>query len=105
MPDFSQHRRPAAKAPAKGLARDLRETQKDMRAAKRGEETEASKGEMKATAKRLREQIKAEVEEERKAMLRQLDPLQMATPRERSTKTSADTFKYKAPPGIAAARG
>jgi len=89
MPDFSQHRRPAAKAPAKGLAHDLRETQKDIKAAKRGEETEASLPEMRETRRKLKDQIKAEVEEERKAMLRQLDPLQMAEPRTRQKTTTA----------------
>lgn len=104
MPDFSTHRMKRV-IPEKGLMRDLYETKKDIRKAKRGEETEASLPEMRQTKRRIRDEIKAEVMEERKAMLRQLDPLQPAQPRMRPKTTTADTFKLKTPAGIAAARG
>lgn len=79
MADFSAYRqrRPAPKG---GLAHDLAETKKDIRAAKRGEETEASLPEMRETKRRIRQEIREEVLKERAAKLRELDPLQV--PRE-----------------------
>ena len=103
MADFSQYRqrRPAPKG---GLARDLAETKKDIRAAKRGEETEASLPEMRETKRRIRQEIRDEVLKERAAKLQEIDPLQV--PREKpKDRYNAMDFKIKPPSGIAGARG
>ena len=103
MPDFSAHRqrRPASKG---GLAGDLAATKKDIRAAKRGEETEASLPEMRETKRRIRREIRDEVLKEREAKLQELDPLQV--PREVKPKPApVIATKFRSPAGIAAARG
>ena len=81
MPDFSAHRkrRPSPHKPG-SLMHDLHETRQDIRAAKRGEETEASLPEMRETKRRIRQQIREEVLKERAAKLQEIDPLQV--PRE-----------------------
>lgn len=88
MPDFAPYRKRRA-IPQKGLERDLYETKKDIRRAKRGEETEASLPEMRDTKRRLKQELHEANEEEKKGMIRQLDPLQMADPRLRQKVFSA----------------
>lgn len=81
MPDFSAHRKRRTSPHKPGsLMHDLHETRQDIRAAKRGEETEASLPEMRETKRRLRQQIRDEVLKERAAKLQEIDPLQV--PRE-----------------------
>lgn len=77
-------------APKSGSLRyDLRETKKDIKTLKAGGQAEVSLDEAKQAKRSIKEQIKDEVMEEKKAMMRQLDPLQLAEPRERQKTTTA----------------
>ena len=73
MPDFSAHRRQNPHKPG-SLMYDLRETKQDIKAAKRGEETEASLAEMLATKRRLRREIRNEVMQEEAAKANDRSP-------------------------------
>lgn len=83
----ARKRRPAPKPGS--LDYDLRETKKDIKRLKKGGQAEVSLDEAKQAKKRIKEQIKAEVLEEQKAMIRQLNPRQLAEPRERQKTTTA----------------
>ena len=82
----NRHKRPI---PQGGLDKDLYETNEDIRRLKCGGTAEVSLEEAKAAKRAIKEKIKAEVMEEKKAMLQQLDPLQLAEPRERQKTTTA----------------
>lgn len=53
---------------------DLHETKQDIRAARRGEQTEASMAEMKETKRRIRREIRAEVMQEEAAKANDQSP-------------------------------
>lgn len=105
---FQQHKQRFNKKALKpgSLAYDLREIKRDIRKAKRGEETEASLEEMKDARRRYKEAIQAAEREERDAALRELNPRQPPSAKEPVTKIeTANQFKIKLPTGIAGARG
>lgn len=75
MPDFSAHRqrKPNPHKPG-SLLHNLHETKQDIKAAKRGEETEASMKEMRETKRRIRDQIRQEVLQEEAAKANDRSP-------------------------------
>ena len=94
MPSPFEMARPQPKQPKQApkpgsLRYDLRETKKDIKTLKAGGQAEVSLDEAKQAKRRIKEQIKAEVLEEQKAMIRQLNPRQLAEPRERQKMTTA----------------
>ncbi len=90
MPDFSAHRQRKTNPHKPGsLLYDLRETKQDIKAAKRGEETEASMPEMIETKRRIRREIRSEVLKEESAKANDRSPMPKIQARPQGARTWA----------------